>query len=62
MITLKHICREYKVDPYPMRQRLRKLFKGRRMNQRWKWDDNDPILTDIRKVAKELRDATSRAK
>lgn len=61
-ITLKHICREFDLDPYQLRQYLRK-HTTKAKHQRWKWPDSDPSLTNIRKLAKELKDAqASRAK
>ena len=61
-ITLKHICREFDLDPYQLRQYLRK-HTNKQKHQRWKWPDSDPQLTNIRKLAKELKDAqASRAK
>lgn len=61
-ITLKHICREFDLDPYPLRQYLRKHTKKQK-HQRWKWSSDDPALSNIRKLAKELKDAqASRAK
>lgn len=53
MITLKHLCREFNLDPYPLRQKLRKTLKHKR-NQRWQWNDDDPQLSEAREVAKEL--------
>lgn len=61
-ITLKHICREFDLDPYQLRQFLRKRTTKAK-HQRWKWSDTDPQLTNIRTLAKELKDAqASRAK
>lgn len=62
MVTLKHICREFDLDPYTLRQFLRK-HTTKQKHQRWKWEENDPALPNIRKLAKELKDAqASRAK
>lgn len=61
-ITLKHICREFDLDPYQLRQYLRK-HTTKRKHERWKWPSTDPALDNIRKLAKELKDAqASRAK
>ncbi|RMH22107.1 MAG: hypothetical protein D6698_01740 [Gammaproteobacteria bacterium] len=53
MITLKHLCREFNLDPYPLRQKLRKALKHKR-NQRWQWSEDDPQLAEARKIAKAL--------
>lgn len=53
MITLKHLCREYDLDPYPLRQKLRKGMKHKR-NQRWQWPDPSPELDEARQIAKQL--------
>lgn len=53
MITLKHIAREFDLDPYRLRQHLRQNLKHRRY-QRWQWPDNDPQLTQVRTLAKQL--------
>lgn len=39
MITLKHLAREFDVDPYQLRMKLRKHFGIRR---RWRWDEATP--------------------
>ncbi len=53
MITLKHLCREYNLDPYSLRQKLRKALEHKR-NQRWQWPEDDPQLVEARKIAKSL--------
>lgn len=46
MIVLKHLCREFGLDPRKLRQRLRKEFGP---NRRWQWrDENDPDLIRVR--------------
>lgn len=61
-ITLKHICREFDLDPYQLRQYLRK-HTTKAKHQRWKWLPDDPTLPNIKRLAKELKDAqASRAK
>lgn len=60
MITLKHLCREYDLDPYPLRQALRKQLTHRR-NQRWQWQDDDPQLKEARDVAQTLKDKRQEA-
>ena len=56
MITLKHLCREFDLDAYPLRQRLRKALKHK-PNQRWQWKPDDPQLTEAKAIAKEMQDA-----
>ena len=53
MITLKHLCREFDLDPYPLSQKLRKQLEHKR-NQRWQWQPDDPQLAEARKIAKNL--------
>ena len=50
MITLKHLCQEFKLDPYPLRQKLRKTLKHKG-NQRWQWQKEDPQLAKAREIA-----------
>lgn len=46
MILLKHLAREYDVDPRKLRSRLRKKF-GK--HSRWQWkDESDPELVNVR--------------
>lgn len=56
MITLKHIAREYELDPYLYRQKLRQKMKHAK-NQRWKWSEDDPALAQAQQIAKEMNDA-----
>ena len=53
-ITLKHICREFDLDAYPLRQKLRKSLPHKR-NQRWKWKPDDPQLTEVRDIARSMQ-------
>jgi hypothetical protein len=55
LITLKHICREFDLDAYPLRQKLRANLKHQR-NQRWKWATDDPQLKQVRLIAQEMKD------
>jgi hypothetical protein len=55
LITLKHICREFDLDAYPLRQKLRTLLPHKR-NQRWKWAPDDPQLKQVRLIAQEMKD------
>jgi hypothetical protein len=57
MITLKHLCREFDLDTYPLRQALRRKLTHKR-NQRWQWEPDDPQLTEARSIAKSLKDKT----
>lgn len=54
MVTLKHLCREFNLDPYPLRQYLRRHMKDHDKHQRWRWPDNDPQLERARELAKQL--------
>lgn len=54
-ITLKHICREYDLDAYPLRQVLRAKLPHRR-NQRWKWKPDDPQLKQVRQLAAQMKE------
>ena len=56
MVTLKHICQQYRLDPYPLRQLLRKRLPHSK-NQRWRWHEDDPILKQVHQIAKELSNA-----
>jgi hypothetical protein len=56
-ITLKHICREFDLDPYLLRQVLRKNLPHRR-NQRWKWSPDDPQLKQARALAAQMKEKT----
>ena len=37
-ITIKHLCREFDLDPYTFRQQLRD-DNQKPLNRRWKWPD-----------------------
>lgn len=50
MIVLKHLAKEFDMDPYPLRMKLRKHFGIRR---RWRWDENNPA--DMKSL-KEVRE------
>lgn len=54
-ITLKHICREFDLDPYPLRQKLRQKLPHKR-NQRWKWKSDDPELKQVRELAAQMKE------
>lgn len=45
MIVLKQLAREFDMDPYALRMKLRKQFGVRR---RWRWEENDPQLKAAR--------------
>ncbi len=59
LITLKHICREFDLEPYPLRQYLRKHMTTHKRNQRWKWEPKSEQLTEARLLAKQLKDKAS---
>lgn len=54
MITLKHVAREYDLDPYALRQKLRSQLEHK-PNQRWQWDEKDPNLSKAREIAKGMK-------
>lgn len=52
MITLKHLCRDYNRDPYPLRMFLRQTF-GKR--NRWRWDPDKPEdMEDLATIKKAI--------
>lgn len=61
MITLKHICREFDLDPYPLRQKLRAAIPKRK-HKRWTWEDDDPELKEVRKVAAQMKSPAAQTK
>lgn len=53
--TLKHLAREFSLDPYKLRMALRaaELAPPGGENAHWRWPDKeDPHLAECRKVAK----------
>jgi hypothetical protein len=60
-ITLKHLCREFDLDSYPLRQKLRQHLKHAK-GQRWKWKPDDPELAKARQVAKAMKESHVKAK
>lgn len=54
LITLKHLCREFDLDPYTLRQYLRKHLTSHTKHRRWKWQPDDPELKTAKALAKEL--------
>lgn len=57
MITLKHLSREFDIDPYRLRKILRKAFPHQ-SNQRWEWQPDDKELKDIRSYLKDKTNGT----
>lgn len=57
-ITLKHLCQEYGLDPYALRQVLRKKMPHRN-NQRWRWSEDDPDLKTARQLAMQMKDKSN---
>lgn len=52
MIVLKHLAQEHNIDPYKLRQVLRKKWGSKETGKykTWRWEDeNDPELKTIRK-------------
>jgi hypothetical protein len=58
-ITLKHLCREFDLDPYTLRQYLRKNLTSHTKHRRWKWQPDDPELTTAKKLAQQLKDKSN---
>jgi hypothetical protein len=56
LISLKHVCQEFKIDPYSLRLKLRKELPHRK-NQRWSWSADDKQLIEVKRIAKEISDA-----
>lgn len=55
MITLKHLCREYSLDPYPLRMFLRTQF-GKR--NRWRWDpQSEEEMKDLASIKKAIEES-----
>src|SRR5262245_154177 len=46
-ITLKHLCKEFKLSPHRLRETLRSWY-GTNKEGRWKWDEGDNQLIEIR--------------
>ena len=55
-ITLKHLCREFDLEPYDLRKHLRANMKHR-SNARWNWQPDDKELIIAKRHAKELQHA-----
>lgn len=53
MVLLKHLCREFDIDPYQLRKRLRAAGYAPH-NRRWKWEDDDKDLTGIRSYLRDI--------
>lgn len=49
-IVLKHLAKEFKADPRKIRIILRKHFSN---DGRWRWNEDDPQLIEVRKVLAE---------
>lgn len=45
MVLLKHLAREFDMSPARIRKLLRHNFEH---NGRWRWEENDPQLLQIR--------------
>lgn len=53
MILLKHLSRQFDIDPYQLRKLLR--AQGYEpLNRRWRWEDGDNTLEDIRLYLKSI--------
>lgn len=49
MIVLKHLAQQFNIDPYTLRHILRRN-RYTPNNRRWKWEENDPQLKQIRET------------
>jgi hypothetical protein len=49
MIVLKHLSRDYNIEPLRLRQLLRSEF-GKPKKRRWRWDEDDK--RDAKQLAK----------
>ena len=58
IITLKHLCREFDLDSYPLRQYLRKHMPHDK-HQRWQWPAQSDGLRRAKQLAKELKEKSS---
>lgn len=50
MIVLKHLSKEYNIEPLRLRQLLRSEFGNAIRGRRWKW--NEDIKSDMKELAK----------
>jgi hypothetical protein len=51
MIVLKHLAREFNIDPFKLRRMLRDKY-GDAKGRRWRWEDSDKELVRIRSYLK----------
>jgi hypothetical protein len=51
MIVLKHLAREFNLNPTAMRRILREKFG---YHKRWQWTPEDPELAEVRKFLSSL--------
>lgn len=52
MITLKHLARDFSLDPYTLRMALRNAGLQPPSNRRWRWEtDQDPHYQKCQQVA-----------
>jgi len=58
-ITLKHLCREFDLDPYTLRQYLRKNMPAHIKHRRWKWQQDEAELTIAKSLAQQLKEKTN---
>lgn len=55
MITLKHLARDFNVDPYSLRMALRAAGLEPQVNKRWKWETTEePSYKSAKVVAEAL--------
>ena len=55
VITLKHLARDFDLDPYAMRMAFRAAGLSPQINGRWKWiDEKNPEYKKAREVARKM--------
>lgn len=57
-ITLKHICRDFELDPYKLRMALRRANFPKHKSRHWRWDsEQDPQYLAVRQFAQENKES-----
>lgn len=59
IVTIKHLCREFDLDPYPLRQYLREHMTTHQKHQRWQWPAQSKDLRRAKELAKQLKEKSS---
>ena len=55
MIVLKHLCREFNIDPAKARALLREKTGYAPTKKRWRWEEGSKELAEARKILKEAK-------